>query len=243
MTDNEKPKKSNNPPRRRNRRGGKRKNNTTPETTASGSSTSTRSDTTTNTPASPKQSSKGGSSRQGNNRRRGNRNRQIEQEPISPTPQYMEYVTGELFDNVVEASLIVIESNPEGVANTQMVIQLRAKYPEFYAEYLSACEAGTFAEGDVLFTQARDGRHLGLVCTYKDKYLSLIDSTAMSAVFTTLREYIEHNTIESIAMPPLGGGIGLLNWPRVRRHVNHAFKGWNGKIFVYVKVDKVERVN
>jgi O-acetyl-ADP-ribose deacetylase (regulator of RNase III) len=237
MTDNEKPKRSNNAPRRRNRRGGKRKNNNTSEATASAPAQSTA--------PTKEPSGKGGGTRNNNNnnRRRGNKGRQVEQEPISPTPQYMEYVTGELFDNVVEASLIVIEANPEGVANTQAVIQLRTKYPEFYAEYLHACEEGTFQEGAVLFTQARDGRHLGLVCTYRDKYLGLVDSTTMATLFTALREYIDGNTIETIAMPPLGGGIGLLNWPRVRRHINHAFKGWNGKIFVYVKVDKVERVN
>jgi hypothetical protein len=239
MTDNEKAKKSNNPPRRRNRRGGKRKNmdsTNTSETVAS--SPAPQSATSAKSPA------KGGGSR--NNRRRSghkDNRRQAQQEPTSPTPQFVEYVTGDLFDNVVEAPFIVIESNPEGVANTQMVIQLRAKYPEFFAEYLSACEAGTYQEGDVLFAQARDGRHLALVCTYKDKYLTLVDSTTIGTAFNTLREYMDNNGLETVAMPPLGGGIGLLNWPRMRRYVNLAFKGWNGKIFVYVKADKVERVN
>ncbi len=238
MTDNENVKKSNNAPRRRNRRGGKRKNtntNATPETgvTAPASQSS----------APPKAPAKGGSSR--NNRRRGNKEnrRPVQREPTSPTPQFVEYVTGELFDNVVEASLIVLEANPEGVANTQMVIQLRNKYPEFYAEYLNACEAGTYEAGDVLFTETRDGRHLALVCAYKDKYLSLVDLPLLGGSFIVLREYMDKNALQTVAMPPLGGGIGLLNWPRMRRHVNQAFKSWGGKIFVYVKADKVERTN
>ncbi len=174
---------------------------------------------------------------------RNKRGRDRREEPTDPTPEYIEYISGELFDNSMAAQLIVVEANPEGEVNTQMMIQFRGKYPELYAEYITLCHESAFQPGDLKVWQARDGTHVALACTQKDKYLTLASVSQIDLMFKMLREYTHEHTLESITMPPVGAGLGLLNWPNSRRQLDRAFKGWIGKIYVVVKSEKVERTN
>ncbi|TVR19370.1 MAG: hypothetical protein EA396_12720 [Anaerolineaceae bacterium] len=224
MTDNDKPKKPN-PSRRRGRRGGGRRRKN-------------RGDN----PAEKTQETQAGKKKPEAppKKRRSRRPREEREAPREPSP--VELVTGELWLNVVEAQLVALEFNPEGEVNTQLTIAFKSKYPELYAEYTAACDSGDFQPGTALIRQARDGLHVAMLCTQRDKYLGLADDKQIQSAVSDLHAYITEQAISSVTMPPIAAGIGLLNWPRVRRIIERQFTGWDGKIHVYVKADKVERV-
>lgn len=227
MTDDDKPKKPN-PSRRRGRRGGGRRRKNRGEKPA---------ENTQEAGAKPHPKKKSDAPPK---KRRSRRPREEREAPREPSP--VELVTGELWLNVVESQLVALEFNPEGEVNTQLTIAFKGKYPELYAEYIAACESGDFQPGTAIIRQARDGLHIAMLCTQRDKYLGLADAKQIESVIRDLHAYVIAAEMNNIAMPPIAAGIGLLNWPRVRRTIERQFKGWEGKIHVYVKADKVERV-
>jgi O-acetyl-ADP-ribose deacetylase (regulator of RNase III) len=48
-----------------------------------------------------------------------------------------------------------------------------------------------------------------------------------------LLKIIEVNSIKSIAIPPLGSGLGGLNWNIVKQKIEEAFKGSEIKVIIY----------
>jgi len=147
----------------------------------------------------------------------------------------IQYIVGEMFTNENRARAFAHNCNCEGVMNTQLAVQFRNRYPKMYEEYRRMCEAEEYKPGDVFLWQARDGMWVFNVATMEDRFLKLANRKTLEKAFREMRKQAEENSIESIAMPPLGEGIGGLYWGRTRRLLERAFKGWDGTLYVYVK--------
>ena len=145
------------------------------------------------------------------------------------------YADGDLFANEQEAKAIAFGCHPEGEMNTEITIKLRNKYPDLYAEYLRRCEDKSFKPGSLISWEARDGMKVFILGTQKDKYLAVASGKQIERAFRSMREEMEAAELDKIVMPPLGSGLGALQWHRSRRNLERVFKGWNGNIFVYMK--------
>lgn len=149
----------------------------------------------------------------------------------------IEYVAGDLFANQHHAKAFAIDCNTEGVMNTQMGIAFRQKYPLMYQEYLRRCEA-TPAElklGDTFLWQGSDGTLIFNLAIHTSRFYTIAQNNIVENAFREMRKIADAESIASIAMPPLGGGMGNLNWDKSRRALERAFGKWQGKLFVYTK--------
>ena len=148
----------------------------------------------------------------------------------------IQYLEGDFITNPERAKALAYNCNCEGEMNTTFAVQFRNRYPQMYEEYRRLCEANEFRPGDVFLWQARDGMWVFNVATQDDKFLKLAGRRKLERAFTEMRKQAEENDINSIAMPPLGAGIGGLYWGKTRRLIERAFKGWKGTLYVYVKI-------
>lgn len=174
--------------------------------------------------------------RRSSRRRRSNRERERDNEETQ-IASFIEYVDGDMFSDDHQAKALAFGCHPEGVFNTELTLQMRLKYPELSSEYERRCQADPpeFQPGDVIMSRGRDGRAVFMLGTQKDKYLTLATEQQIEQAFRTLREHLDQEGIDTLVMPPIGGGLGALNWHRSRRSLERAFRDWTGKIMVIMK--------
>lgn len=147
------------------------------------------------------------------------------------------YIAGDLFANENEAKAFAHGCNIEGIMNTQTSISFRDKYPAMYQEYERLCTAEPveFKLGDVFLWEARDGFWIFNLAVHENKFFKIASRKFLDRAFRRMRQLADEHEIDSIAMPPIGAGMGGLYWGKARSSLERAFKGWKGNIYVYVK--------
>jgi len=147
------------------------------------------------------------------------------------------YVAGDLFANENNAKALAVDCNTEGVMNTQMGIAFRQKFPLMFQEYHRRCEANP-AElklGEVFLWKSVDGTMIFNVAIQTSRFYTIAQMNIVENAFREMRKVADAEGITSIAMPPIGGGMGNLNWDKSRRALERAFGKWQGRLFVYMK--------
>jgi len=130
--------------------------------------------------------------------------------------------TGNLLTNDAEA--LVNTVNLDGVMGKGIALQFAKAFPEILAPYEAACRSGELAAGRVQVIE-RPGlinpryiinvptkRHWRGKSRIEDIDVGLID----------LVNVIRDKSIRSIAIPPLGAGLGGLDWNEVRPRIERA---------------------
>ncbi|PJF22741.1 MAG: hypothetical protein CUN56_04460 [Phototrophicales bacterium] len=170
-----------------------------------------------------------------NTKSRSQRNRRQKQVTTATEPSPLQLVTGDIMtENKVKA--YAIPCNIEGVINTQIGVRFRDKYPNMAAEYIRLCEAKELKPGGVfMWKERRDNMVIFNIGVYQDQFLTLVDPKEIESAFFEIRRLAEQEGIDSIAMPPIGAGLGALRWDSARRSLEKAFRGWNGVLYVYIK--------
>ncbi len=135
----------------------------------------------------------------------------------------VEIVRGDLLAADTEA--LVNAVNCVGYMGKGIALQFKKAFPENFAEYQKACRAGlvqpgkmfVFGTGSMLspryiinFPTKRDWRGKSM---YEDIEVGL----------RALVSEVKRSGIRSIAVPPLGCGLGGLDWKRVRPMIETAF--------------------
>lgn len=123
-----------------------------------------------------------------------------------------------------DAEALVNTVNCVGVMGRGIALQFRKAFPENFAEYKAACDRGELNPGAVLVYatgQLTNPRYIVNFPTKKHwrgkSRLSYIDSGLRALV-----EEIRRRGIRSIAIPPLGCGLGGLEWSDVRPRIEAA---------------------
>ncbi len=135
----------------------------------------------------------------------------------------LELTTGDLLAADVDA--LVNAVNTVGVMGKGLALQFKRAYPANFRAYKAACDAGTFAIGQVLTHDAGALARPRYIINFPSKQ----DWRAPSR-----REYIEDGLaaltrevrrleIASIAVPALGCGLGGLPWAEVLPRIAAAF--------------------
>jgi O-acetyl-ADP-ribose deacetylase (regulator of RNase III) len=134
----------------------------------------------------------------------------------------VEFVTGNLLDADVDA--LVNTVNTKGVMGKGVALQFKRAFPANYKAYRSACAAGTVKLGEMfVFDNGRLHRpHYIINFPTKDHWRSRSRLADIDAGLDDLRRVLAEVHISSIALPPLGCGLGGLRWSDVRPRIERA---------------------
>jgi O-acetyl-ADP-ribose deacetylase (regulator of RNase III) len=131
---------------------------------------------------------------------------------------------GNLLDADVEA--LVNTVNTVGVMGKGVALQFKIAYPAMFKEYQKACKLGQVKIGNMFVYQNSTISNPKFIINFPTKVHWKQDSD-LNYVSKGLKDLIieiKSRNIKSIALPPLGCGMGGLNWIEVLPLIRQAFK-------------------
>jgi len=134
----------------------------------------------------------------------------------------IEFRTGNILD--AEAEALVNTVNCVGIMGRGIALQFKKAFPSNFKAYVAACKRHEVHPGRMfVFERGRleSPRYIINFPTKRHwKGASMLSD--IQAGLAALREEIRSRGIQSIAIPPLGSGLGGLNWPDVRAAIESA---------------------
>jgi O-acetyl-ADP-ribose deacetylase (regulator of RNase III) len=134
----------------------------------------------------------------------------------------MELTTGDLLG--AEAEALVNTVNCDGFMGRGIAAQFKRAYPENFKRYEAACKRGEVVPGKMLVTETGRLTNPRFIINFPTKRhwrgKSRIED--IEAGLVALVREIESRGIMSIAIPPLGCGLGGLDWRDVRPLIERA---------------------
>lgn len=135
----------------------------------------------------------------------------------------VEITEGNLLDADVEA--LVNPVNCVGVMGRGLALEFKRAFPAAFREYKRACAAGEVRPGH-MHTVAT-GQHVGprFVINFPTKrhWKNASQMEDIEAGLVALVAEVRRHGLQSIAVPPLGCGLGGLDWNDVRPRIERAF--------------------
>jgi O-acetyl-ADP-ribose deacetylase (regulator of RNase III) len=136
-------------------------------------------------------------------------------------PTAIEFTRGDLL--AADAEALVNAVNTAGVMGKGLALQFKRAYPRMFEEYRRACQAGEvrlgtmhlFDTGTRLIVNFLTKGHWRAKSRLADVELGLED----------LVRVLDEHEVKSVAVPPLGCGLGGLDWEDVRPRIEAALSG------------------
>lgn len=164
----------------------------------------------------------------------------------------IEYVSGDLFQSGAEA--LVNPVNCVGVMGKGLALQFKERFPSNFDVYKSVCERNGVKLGRMLvcdYSSSRvvsaswgsvipcgDGTRALPRCIInfptKGHWRDKSELRHIEAGLVSLSQCIKDEGIHSIAVPPLGCGLGGLNWYDVRPLIERELGGLDARVLLYV---------
>lgn len=119
---------------------------------------------------------------------------------------------GNIFDADVEA--LVNPVNCVGVMGKGLALQFKERYPDNYHHYKNLCRLGCMQPGRM--TPGYGNEKLILNIATKDHWRDKSQLCYISLGLTYLISAVDIFNLKSIAIPPLGCGLGGLDWKDVK---------------------------
>jgi len=122
---------------------------------------------------------------------------------------------GNLFDSGAEA--LVNTVNCVGVMGKGLALQFKERYPEMFGMYQLTCKLGAVKPGH-MHVYENPGELPRFIINFPTKR-HWRDPSRMEDIksgLEALKDAIQTYKIKSITVPPLGAGLGGLNWSEVR---------------------------
>lgn len=131
--------------------------------------------------------------------------------------------TGNLLESSAEA--LVNTVNTVGVMGKGVALQFKKAFPENFKAYEKACKAGAVRPGSMFITEPGllHGPRFVINFPTKEHWKGKSRMEHVEAGLASLVEEVRARHIRSIAIPPLGCGLGGLPWPKVRERIERAF--------------------
>ena len=130
---------------------------------------------------------------------------------------------GNLLSSAAQA--LVNTVNCEGYMGKGLALQFKQMFPDNYHEYHNTCKQGKVVPGKMFVTEEEIETGTKIIINFPTKrqwrersYLEDIESGLVDLV-----KVIHHRNISSIAIPPLGCGLGGLKWEAVKPLIERAF--------------------
>jgi O-acetyl-ADP-ribose deacetylase (regulator of RNase III) len=133
------------------------------------------------------------------------------------------YVQGDLLTADVEG--LVNAVNCVGVMGKGLALQFKQAYPDNFKQYARACKSGEVKPGCMFIVPTNRSDNPKFVINFPTKRHwrdhSRIDD--IKAGLLALIEETSARKIASLAVPPLGCGLGGLKWSEVKPLIEEAF--------------------
>lgn len=146
----------------------------------------------------------------------------------------IDYRIGDLLKDESEA--LVNTVNCVGIMGRGIALQFKNAFPDNFKEYAAACKRGEVQPGRMLVFETRELTFPRFIINFPTKRhwrgKSRIEDIERG--LKALTEILRTKHIESVAIPPLGSGLGGLDWAEVRPRIEKAFAGLpNIRVTVY----------
>lgn len=143
----------------------------------------------------------------------------------------IEYTKGNIFE--AEVDTLVNPVNCVGVMGKGLALQFKKKFPENFVIYKDYCDRGEMEIGKVLWVYGREGSiiHFPTKIHWKNPSNIKFISWGLHDLARILNEHTED--IKSIAIPPLGCGLGGLKWEDVKPFIGYYLGNVEQKVLVY----------
>ena len=129
----------------------------------------------------------------------------------------IEYQTGDLLAADVEA--LVNTVNCVGVMGKGIASQFKKSFPDNFKKYARACEEGEVEPGRMFITEQLGAPKYIVNFPTKRHWRTKSQMADVESGLAALANEIQTRRIRSIAIPPLGSGLGGLDWPEVRSRI------------------------
>ena len=150
----------------------------------------------------------------------------------------IEVTHGDLLSAPTEA--LVNAVNTVGVMGKGIALQFRQAFPEMFRAYATACKAGRVCVGKMdVFDRgvAASGPRWIINFPTKRHWREPSRLGDVEAGLVDLVATISNLEIRTIAVPPLGCGLGGLQWEEVRPRIEEALSGLaNVKVLIYAPI-------
>jgi O-acetyl-ADP-ribose deacetylase (regulator of RNase III) len=146
----------------------------------------------------------------------------------------IEFRTGNILE--ADAEALVNTVNCVGVMGRGIALQFKKAFPSNFKAYAAACKRQEVQPGRMfVFERSRlESPRYIINFPTKRHWKGASKLADIEAGLVALRDEIQSLGIQSIAVPPLGSGLGGLNWPDVRTAIESALSDLpNVRITVY----------
>lgn len=146
----------------------------------------------------------------------------------------IEFKTGDILKEQAEA--LVNTVNCVGIMGRGIALQFKKAYPQNYKAYAAACKQHKVQPGEMFIVEISQLTNPKYIINFPTKRhwrgKSRIED--IDAGLKALVSDVRNLGIQSIAIPPLGCGLGGLNWNTVKPAIIRAFSELeNVKVFVF----------
>ena len=137
----------------------------------------------------------------------------------------IEYKVGDIFTEDVEA--LVNSVNCVGVMGRGIALQFKNLFPENFEAYAEACRREEVQPGRMFVFET--GQMIGApsyIINFPTKrhWRGKSRMEDIESGLRALAQEIKERNIRSVALPPLGSGLGGLDWPMVRSRIESALR-------------------
>jgi O-acetyl-ADP-ribose deacetylase (regulator of RNase III) len=154
----------------------------------------------------------------------------------------IEYKNGDILREDVEA--IVNTVNCVGIMGRGLALQFKNKFPQNLKEYQLACTNKEVQLGKMFVHQTGQLINPKYIINFPTKghwkQNSKIEdiSNGLDDLITIIEKY----SIKSIAIPPLGSGLGGLDWNQVKKLIEEKLKNINCTVILFEPLEqKIEK--
>ena len=144
------------------------------------------------------------------------------------------YTTGNIFDS--DAQALINPVNTVGIMGKGLALQFKKAYPNNFIAYQKACKQGDIAIGKIFITIDNNinlGEKIIVNFPTKKEWHKPSEYSFIEQGLDDLILIIKNQNIKSIAIPPLGAGLGGLEWEKVKIIIEQKLKDLDIEILVY----------
>jgi O-acetyl-ADP-ribose deacetylase (regulator of RNase III) len=137
----------------------------------------------------------------------------------------IEYKKGDILHEDAEA--LVNTVNCVGIMGRGIALQFKNAYPENFKSYVAACERNEVQPGQMLIFPTGRLTNPKYIINFPTKrhWRGKSRIKDIDAGLVALVSEIRSRNIHSIAIPPLGSGLGGLDWSDVRPRIENSLRG------------------
>ncbi|WP_080055053.1 type II toxin-antitoxin system antitoxin DNA ADP-ribosyl glycohydrolase DarG [Spirosoma aerolatum] len=152
------------------------------------------------------------------------------------------FITGDLLSS--DAQALVNTVNTVGVMGKGIALQFKERFPLNFKRYKDACKTGELQPGKLLLVRETsiNGEKIIINFPTKTDWKQRSSYAYIEAGLQELVRVIEQETIQSIAIPPLGCGNGGLKWEKVRPMMEQYLGSLPIEVFIFEPNEAIKQV-